>query len=232
MNMFDFKRVRDREGLTLIELLVAFAIIAIIAAIGVPEFGRFASKNRVRKATNDLLQNMRLARTMAIKENIPYLITFNEAGDVPNSYRIGFDADGDGSLLTAGVDGYGSGPVRMVDLQREYGNAVIFGSATNNGPDEPDVCPACINITGANVAFGTTATPVTQVFNPDGTVASIGSAFITNTARGYTYMLRVSYQSGKFDLWKWDGENDIPSPPVVNNCAASPMQYCAWREVR
>lgn len=230
--MFDFNRVRDNIGLTLIELLIAFSIIAIIAAIGVPEYGRFASKNRVRKATNDLLQNMRLARTMAIKENRPYLITFNEAGDVPNSYRIGFDGDGDGSLLTAGTDGYGTGPVRMIDLQREYGYAVIFGSATNNGPGDPDQCPACIDITGANVAFGTTAAPVTQVLNPDGTVASLGSAFITDTTRGYTYMLRVSYQSGKFDLLKWDGENDIPSPPIVNNCTASPMQYCAWTEVR
>ncbi len=220
--------IKRNKGVTLVELLIVISIIGILAVVGFPEYGRFVAKSRVRRATNDLMQNMRLARTMAIKENRAYLITFNEG--IANSYRIGFDGNSNNSLLDA-TDGYGNGPVRVVNLQTEYGNDVRFSSSTGSGPDEPDSCPACIGIGSSTVAFETTANPVREVFNPDGSLEFTGSAFITHISRGFTYMLRVSYQSGKFDLWKWDGDNDIPNPQIVNNCS-SPMRYCGWTEIR
>ncbi len=118
-----------------------------------------------------------------------------------------------------------------MNLQTEYGNDLLFGTAAGTGPDEPDSCPACIGIAGSTVALGTTAAPVREVFNPDGSVSFTGFAFITHISRGFTYMLRISYQSGKFDLWKWDGDNAIPNPQIVNNCN-SPMRYCGWTEIR
>ena len=61
--------MRKKAGFTLVEILVVISIAAILAVIGVPQYGRFVAKNKVRGAASDLLQNMRLARTMAIKEN-------------------------------------------------------------------------------------------------------------------------------------------------------------------
>jgi hypothetical protein len=166
---------------------------------------------------------------MAIKENRTYLITF-DVGETVNTYRIGFDGDNNGSLRDA-ADGYGNGPVRIINLQDEYGEEIVFGTSASTGPDEPDSCPACVDISGLTVSFSPT-NPSREVFNPDGTVEFTGAAFIRHKTRGFTYMVRVSYQSGKFDLWKWDGDNDNPNPPVVTNCTASPIRYCGWTEVK
>ena len=212
--MINTSMLKKNTGFTLIELVIVITIIGILAIIGMPQIEKFNSMNMVRRAANDLLQNMRLARTMAIKENREYLITFNEAGN--NTYVIGFDGNGNNSLLD-GADGYDGGAVRTVNLQTEYGNAVNFGTFVNGGPDEPDACPACVDITGETVNFGAALNPVRHVFNPDGSVDFTGSVFIMHNSRGVTYLLRVSYQSGKFDLLKWDGEADNTNPDVVND---------------
>ena len=213
----------NKKGYSLVELVVVMAIAGILAVIAVPQYANFTAKGNVRKAANDLLQNTRLARTLAIRDNQVYMISFDIPG---NSYTIGFDSDGDSIL-----DTFDNGPERVFDLQREYGNDIQFGTFTATGPAEPDICGSCIAIGGSTVAFGPAAGTVEQ-FNPDGSVSLRGSVFINHTRLGYTYMVRVSYLSGKFDLWKWDGEIDNPDPPDVLSCAASPIRYCDWTEVR
>jgi len=229
MEMIKMAKKQNDKGVTLIELLITIAIIGILASIGIPQYGRFVANSRIRSASSDLLQNMRLARTMAIKENRNYLITFNEA-DV-NTYSMGFDGDGNNMLIDP-ADGYGAGNVRTVDLSVSYGSEVLFGTATIEGPDERDACPVCIAIPGSTVAFGGTAGPVRQEFNPDGTISFTGSVFLMHATRGTTYMLRISNQAGKVDLWKWDGDNEMPAPPVVNQCNNAPRRYCRWTELR
>jgi prepilin-type N-terminal cleavage/methylation domain-containing protein len=226
--MINIKKIKNNDGVTLVELIVTIAIISILAAIGIPQYGRFVANSRVRSVADELLQNMRLARTMAIKENRAYLVTFNEAE--ANSFTIGFDGDGNNKLTDA-VDGFESGDVRTVRL-KDHGNMLVFGSETNSGPDEPKDCPACIDISGSTVAFGSTAGPVRQIFNSDGTVEFTGSAFVKHADRGITYMLRISYQTGKIDLWKWDGDKDNSTPDVVNNCTGTPKKCCGWTELR
>ncbi len=223
--MLGITAIRDKRGYSLVELLVAISIIGILSVIAVPQYSNFVAKGKVKSATGDLLQNARLARTLAIKENQTYVIAFNLPG--ANSYSIGFDTNGDGT-----PEGYDNGPVRVINLQTEYGNDVVFGTFTASGPGEPDTCPACIDISGSTVTFAPTIAPVYEQFNPDGSVGFTGSAFITHTTLGFTYMMRVSYQSGKFDLWKWDGEAGNPSPQIVNNCVTAPVQYCGWTELR
>ncbi len=220
--------IKNNKGVTLIELLITITIISLLAGIGIPQYSRFVADGRIRGAAGDLVQHMRLARTMAIKENRQYLITFNEAG--ADSYSIGFDGNGDNSLTDTAADKYGAGPVRTYDLAASYGEDVSFGTGTDEGPHSNDPCPVCEDITGATVDFGGTAGPVREVFNPDGTLSFTGSAYITHTSRGFTYLVRVSNRAGKIDLWKWDA--DIDPTKLSDQCTVSPRRQCTWLEVR
>jgi len=218
--------IRDKKGYSLVELLVVMAMIGILAIIGVPRYSDFVAKGNVRRATNDLLQNARLASTLAIKENRNYIIAFNEGG---NSYSVGFDTDNDG--IPEGYDG--NGPVRVVNLQAAYGNNIAFGTLASNVPDyqQPNQCPACSG-SGGSVLFAGNTGVVREIFNPDGSVAFIGHVIINHTVKGYSYILRVRYLSGKLDLWMWDGDIDNQSPPEPVECLNPPIKYCGWTEIR
>jgi len=56
-----------RKGFTLIELIVALTIAAILMAIAAPGLQKFVSSNRLTSQVNDLLADINLARSEAIK---------------------------------------------------------------------------------------------------------------------------------------------------------------------
>lgn len=62
-----FVRIQDSGGFTFAELIVVFAVIAIIAALSAPAFTRLIESNRLTSATNSFLTDLSLARTEAIK---------------------------------------------------------------------------------------------------------------------------------------------------------------------
>ncbi len=227
--MNKLKEINNSYGMSLVELVITMTVITLLLGIGIPGYGRYIANNRVRSAAGDLVANMRLARMMAIGENRNYLITFNDIED--NSYSMGFDGDGDNSLDDA-ADGYGDGDVRTVSLPESYGGDILYGTVAKEGPGERSDCSACIGIIGSTAAFGGTADPVRQEFNPDGTTSFTGSVFFMHASRGTTFMLRVSNQAGKVDLWKWDGDNSMKDPTKTEQCDNSPIRCCGWVELR
>ena len=55
------------RGFTLLELMVAIAVLAILATVGVPSFRELIQNNRVVTQTNELVSALNFARTEAIK---------------------------------------------------------------------------------------------------------------------------------------------------------------------
>ncbi|MCK0506284.1 GspH/FimT family pseudopilin [Aromatoleum anaerobium] len=55
------------RGFTLIELMVAIAILGIVLGLGMPAFNSAIQNNRATSATNDLVTALQLARSEAVK---------------------------------------------------------------------------------------------------------------------------------------------------------------------
>lgn len=55
-----------RSGLTLIEVIVALAIVAVLAAVAVPSMREFLMQQRLKSAASELMADMQLARSTAL----------------------------------------------------------------------------------------------------------------------------------------------------------------------
>lgn len=223
--MFEINKIKKENGFSLIEVLVVLSIIAIISVIAASSFVSFASSGKVRDAATELMQEMKLTKIMAMKTSTPYVIVFDTD---ENSYSIGANP-----TLTGIPGSYGTtGAPKTINLSK-YGNNVVFGTGTDNAPsDQSGSCGTCVNYSANPVAFGV-ASPMTQFFNIDGTVTNPpGHALITHTTQMITYMVKLSFETGKLDLWKWDGSAGQLTPDDNSDCSAARRRSCGWTEIR
>ena len=219
--MIEIKKIEKESGFSLIELLVGVAVVAILSAIAIPAYNDFVATSRVRDAATELMQEMKLARIMAIRTSTPYVIAF-DIDD--NSYTIGADPGNTGAPTVN---------TRVIDIDDKYGLNVQFGSGTDSAPSAaPESCPLCTTgVSGTPVSFG--ANPLQQTFNIDGTVNNPpGYAIITNAVRNQTYMVKLSFQTAKLELWIWDGKAGNLTPTIVSDCNAPQRRCCGWTEIR
>jgi prepilin-type N-terminal cleavage/methylation domain-containing protein len=84
-------RHRDRQGYTLIELLIVIAIIGITAVIGFWNFSSVVPRWRLSAASRDVSSVLVLARAEAIAKNLRTFVRFDAT-----SAAVGRDTDGDG----------------------------------------------------------------------------------------------------------------------------------------
>ncbi len=93
----------NKKGVTLIELVVVFVIIAIGALLLAPNIGGWLPNYRLRSATRDVVSTMRSAQMKAISNNgRQYLVDFTVG---TNSYVLRYTTGGlvfnDGPVQTA-----------------------------------------------------------------------------------------------------------------------------------
>ncbi len=90
----------NKKGVTLIELVVVFVIIGIMAGLLAPNIGAWLPSYRLRTATRDIASTMRAAQIKAVSNvGRQYLVNFNVG---TNSYILQYNTGGlvfdDGSV--------------------------------------------------------------------------------------------------------------------------------------
>jgi len=106
--------MQNNKGFTLMELMVTFAIIAIMAVIAIPNFIGWFPRYRLNTGSRDFHDTVQLARIRAIKQNISTAVVFD-----PGAGTYGLVVldpvslvDGDANGVPDGVDN-GTAPVLL-----------------------------------------------------------------------------------------------------------------------
>ncbi|GGO88251.1 hypothetical protein GCM10011348_43320 [Marinobacterium nitratireducens] len=82
-------KLRRQMGVTLIELLVALAVLAVFVTIGIPTFNAIFEKKRLSGAAQALYADLQFARAQAIKSNKDIAVNFRETTPtIPWCYGI------------------------------------------------------------------------------------------------------------------------------------------------
>jgi len=80
---------RGSQGLTLVELILCMAVLAVLLAIASPLIGQVTSGYKLRAAARELATDLQFARLLAVKENKDFQVVSDS-----NSYQVVRSSDG------------------------------------------------------------------------------------------------------------------------------------------
>lgn len=78
--------MHKENGFTLVELLIVIGLIAVLSTIAVPNLFSWRSQARLRGAANNLIGDLQMAKSSAMRENAIVVIEFTD-----NGYNIFLD---------------------------------------------------------------------------------------------------------------------------------------------
>lgn len=94
--------MKKKSGFTLLELMVAIAIIAILAALAVPNFIKWRPERQLSAAAREVLSVMQYARSRALKDNVSVGLLFDRANE---TYTVFFDNGAGANANNGAQDG-------------------------------------------------------------------------------------------------------------------------------
>ena len=104
--------LQSRSGFSLVELMVAIAIIGILAGIAIPNFLSFLPNSRLRAATRDVVSCLQEMKIRAIKENANTVIDF----DLANDQYTAFVDNGAGAFAGDGIQNGTEAIIKQVTM--------------------------------------------------------------------------------------------------------------------
>jgi prepilin-type N-terminal cleavage/methylation domain-containing protein len=185
--------MRDR-GFTLVEALVALAILLVMAATAAPAFRAHFADAHILGAGRQFKSHFRLARSAAVRNGVYTGIRFERREDASVWYAVYRDGDGDGvrsADIEDGRDTMVSGPFPLA------GGAPGVSVAIN--PGIPALPPERGMLSGDPVRFGTSDI---LSFSPFGT-ATPGTFYLAGDASQAA--VRVTGGSARVRLMVWRG---------------------------
>src|SRR3989337_1392611 len=89
------RKLRNKSGFTLIELVITAVVLGIIAAMALPDFFRAMQKVKLNAATRDIISDLRWARSRSISSRTQVGLNFNFTS---KTYQVFLDIDNPGNF--------------------------------------------------------------------------------------------------------------------------------------
>ncbi|HXV08626.1 MAG TPA: GspH/FimT family protein [Burkholderiales bacterium] len=155
-------RRRGQRGVTLIELMLALVVLAVLLTLGVPSFQAWLQNTQIRTATDALMNGLQMARTEAVRRNTIVYFALETGSNWTvtqfNPKQVLQERRGDEGSQTAVID---SGGRTMVSFSP-------IGAPMATNPEDGSLPIATINVTSAVTVEA--VRPLRIVISPSGAV--------------------------------------------------------------
>ena len=194
--MKDYDVVGKREsGFTLLEVVAAIGILAILTAVAIPTFSSWLPNYRLKSAARDLYSDMQMAKLGAIKNNTNWAVVFDPAVS-PGRYYVCSDDGANGTWDGPAAMGGDDVVEKSVVLSDYKGTDYGYGNATKNVPGSAAPFDVISYTTPDDVA----------IFSSRGTINNLGYVYLSNT-KGSSYAAGTPSLAGVVVLRRWAGSD-------------------------
>jgi len=124
--------MQKESGFTLVEILVVIGIMAIVAAIAIPNYMSYRPKMQVKSVAREIVSDTQRAKVQAIRSQNAWGIKFDAAGKKYEIYDLGTDSawNGVADSLQRTFDFSDKNNVQMV--VNSGANVIFYNNGTTN----------------------------------------------------------------------------------------------------